>query len=192
MKMKKINKIVVAVVAVGCAISLYGMGQVDLFQLVENNDVDQIEQYIADNRKVNADVRNQFQETPLMEAANGGQTRMVNALIALGASVNARDVDRNTALILGARGEQANVETVKALLGAGAAVNVPNRNGDTPIALAARAGKTAIVRELLKKKELGLGWIKEALIQARRSPRRRDIINLLQAEILERKRLKRT
>jgi ankyrin repeat protein len=76
--------------------------------------------------------------TPLMYAAGRGHTEIVQALIASGAAVNARDMAGHTALMFAANNGQP--ETVKALVAAGADAFARNRNGQTALAYAAVNG----------------------------------------------------
>jgi ankyrin repeat protein len=66
--------------------------------------------------------------------AGAGNLDCVEALIAAGADLNAKDRDGMTALIESS--EQNNVSCVKALIAAGADVNIRDRNGDTALMLA--------------------------------------------------------
>ena len=86
----------------------------------------------------------------LIEAAQEGDTAAVQAMLAKGADVNAKDNTGQTALMFAAMvGDTA---TVEALLAAGADVNARNIGGATALIFAEAGGHTAVV-ELLKKAE---------------------------------------
>ena len=84
----------------------------------------------------------------LIEAVNKGDTVAVEALLAGGADVNAKDNTGRTTLMLAAVGGHS--ATVEALLTAGPDVNAMSKTGQTALLLAAMRGHTDIV-ELLKK-----------------------------------------
>lgn len=91
---------------------------------------------------------------PLMKAAEVGNLRIVQTLLAAGADVNARcPASGATALTYAIYRGNENVEIVETLLHAGADLNVVatgfsetgRRDGDTPLALAQKLGKGRIV-----------------------------------------------
>lgn len=88
-------------------------------------------------------------ETDLMRVAAKGETDTVQALLAKGADINAKDKDGWTALIHAAAEGQ--IDTVKALLAKGADVNVKANDGRTALMHAVSRGHITAVRTLLTK-----------------------------------------
>ena len=86
--------------------------------------------------------------TPLHDAAFDGDVSEVEALLAKGADVNAKDYGW-TPLHEAAR--YGHVAVVKVLLSKGAEVNAKNQVGWTPLHMAAQMGHVAVVKELLTK-----------------------------------------
>ncbi len=86
--------------------------------------------------------------TLLMLAAAHGHGTMVEALLELGADVNARGSKGKTALMLAADHRQ--LESVKALLKAGAEVEAQAEDGNTAVMLALARQDAAAVRALLE------------------------------------------
>ncbi|KKK96871.1 hypothetical protein LCGC14_2658440, partial [marine sediment metagenome] len=85
----------------------------------------------------------------LFEAVRKGDAKKVRALIAESpAAVRAKDRSGNTALHFAAGLDDA--EMASLLLAKGADVNAMNTHGSTPLAVAVMAGKTKVVRQLLK------------------------------------------
>lgn len=83
----------------------------------------------------------------LLDAAWAGQTETVEALIAHGAEVDARDIEGITPLYLAATHGQ--TEMVEALIASGADVNVHNDLGWTPLHRAGANGETETVKTLI-------------------------------------------
>jgi uncharacterized protein len=80
--------------------------------------------------------RDQAGRTPLHYAAVDNKLDDVNALIAAGAEIDAReDTGQYTPLMFAAQNDD-NIEVVKALVEAGADVNLTNRKGETPLFIA--------------------------------------------------------
>jgi ankyrin repeat protein len=104
----------------------------------------------------NIESRDEEGATPLMVAAEHGQSGVVRALLEKGAEVAARDTYGNTALI-GAACECAVVdmsetlESMRLLLGKGANINAKNKTGTTALMAAASAGRSANIQLLLDK-----------------------------------------
>src|SRR4029077_16460168 len=100
------------------------------------------------------EARNEEDATPLMWAAEHGQTEVVRALLERGADVEARDKYGYTAVI-GAACECAVVdmpetfESMKLLLAKGAKINAKDKVGRTALMSAAFAGRTENMRLLL-------------------------------------------
>ena len=83
-----------------------------------------------------------------MTAARTGKVRLVKALIARRADVNAKEKRGQTALMWGSA--EGHVEVVQTLLEAGADFRTPLASGFTPLAFAVREGRTDVVRVLLQ------------------------------------------
>jgi hypothetical protein len=75
-------------------------------------------------------------ETPLMHAADRGNTEGVQHLLASALDINARDQKGETALIHACLRGNADPQLIRSLLLAGADVNAKDRNGRTPLMLA--------------------------------------------------------
>jgi len=86
-------------------------------------------------------------EQKLIDAAFMGDDEVVQALIAQGADVNARDETGNPVLLIAVRPYSS--ETVKLLIDNGADVNVTGYLGDTPLLKASFQGLPELVRILL-------------------------------------------
>ena len=82
------------------------------------------------------------------DAAMGGNTSAVRALLGKRADVNAPQVDGTTALHWAVRAN--NLEMTDALLVAGAAVSAANQLGATPMLLAAMNGNAAVLERLIQ------------------------------------------
>jgi ankyrin repeat protein len=91
--------------------------------------------------------------TPLMRAADNGDTNSVKRLVVAGADVNARGQGGQTALMYACRGGTGSLDLVRSLLAAGADVNARDREGTTTLLLAVtssgRSDHSSVVRELL-------------------------------------------
>lgn len=85
--------------------------------------------------------------TPLMRAARLARLDIVDELIGLGARLDARNADGNTALWLACFANDARV--VHRLIEAGANLDNQNDNGATCLMYAASSGKAALVNVLL-------------------------------------------
>jgi ankyrin repeat protein len=83
-------------------------------------------------------------DSRLIEAANRGDTKAVQTLLASGANVNAKDAQGYDALCLAAKG--GHTETVRTLLSVGADVHATN---DSALCSAANRGRTETVKVLL-------------------------------------------
>ena len=86
--------------------------------------------------------------SPLVCAAEKGQTQLVNYLIRAGADVNQKDYKGMTALYSAARNR--NIECIKILVKAGAEVNLTDREGCTPLMVAAANGYNRCLDQLMK------------------------------------------
>ena len=91
----------------------------------------------------------------LLSAAENGELEQVNALISLGANVNAVDERKDSALHLAVRA--GNFSIVTSLLLAKANVNTLNKNGDTPLCIASSVkvidsyDRIIIIQDLINK-----------------------------------------
>ena len=110
-----------------------------------------LEQWLRDNRfDVRDDAVNCARDnamTPLMHAARLGDLEIARELLALGAELNARNIDGNNALWLACYG--GNLDLIDLLLAAGIDADNVNDNGATCLMYAASAGKAATVARLL-------------------------------------------
>ncbi|MFG1401481.1 ankyrin repeat domain-containing protein [Xanthobacter sediminis] len=105
---------------------------------------------------VNATVENGM--TPLMKAAREGLGDIVGRLVALGAALDQRNADGNTALWLACVGSH--LDIISALAAAGIDIDNRNDNGATALMYASSAGKADVVARLL---ELGADPLPETL-----------------------------
>ncbi|MBV8050460.1 MAG: ankyrin repeat domain-containing protein [Acidobacteriaceae bacterium] len=87
-------------------------------------------------------------ETPLMQAADKGDLKTLQQLLAEKPDVNARDQAGQTALIHACQNPHASPELVKALLAAGADVNYRSRNDYSALSWAIARGNTAVLQVL--------------------------------------------
>ncbi len=88
--------------------------------------------------------------TPLMSAVQSRNGQAVQALLANGAEVNARNPDRGATALAWASGKFGDLAMVQALLAAGADVNVSDKGGMTPLLWAAGFGDVARVEALVE------------------------------------------
>jgi ankyrin repeat protein len=91
------------------------------------------------------------QLTDLMLAAWRQDPKLVSALIAAGADVNAVDAGGNTALMWSAYSDYADPETTRILIQAGSKIDARNQKGESALTWARRRGETEIVRLLIAK-----------------------------------------
>jgi rhodanese-related sulfurtransferase len=85
--------------------------------------------------------------TPLMRASHGGHIKIVQALIAAGSQLEARNADGNNALWLACVG--GSLDAMDRLIQAGINIDNRNDNGATPLMYASSTGRAAIVERLL-------------------------------------------
>lgn len=88
--------------------------------------------------------------TPIMIASYKGHTDIVQALIAAGAVVNAKNDLGGTALGLAAGTSR--IDIIRILVAAKANVNAKDKEGDTALIIASGLGKTAAVKALIAAK----------------------------------------
>jgi uncharacterized protein len=122
-------------------------GTTALHWAVYNNDVSQIDRLLATG--ANANARNDYGSTPLVEAAVVGNVPVIKALLKAGADVESANADGQTALMLIARTN--NVEAAQLLLKHGAKVNAREAwRGQTALMWAAAQKQPEMVRLLVK------------------------------------------
>ena len=93
------------------------------------------------------DVRNAFDQTPLVVAAKSGWAEEVDRLLRAGASVDAAARTGKTALMVAT--EAGHVDALSLLLAAGANVDTRDRDGWTPVMAATRSGRVEQVGMLI-------------------------------------------
>ncbi|MBK5931131.1 ankyrin repeat domain-containing protein [Halochromatium salexigens] len=112
----------------------------------ESGDVSTLERLLG--QRVDANVRNSCQWTPLMMAAVNGHTNAVERLLAAGAEVDAVDQGGYTALLLAASNNHTKV--MEQLLAQGAMIDAQEQTqGYTPLIWAAHRGHREAVELLL-------------------------------------------
>jgi ankyrin repeat protein len=122
-------------------------GSTALHLAVRSKSVEAVELLLQ--RGAKADNRSGDGWTALMQAAFSGNANMVQALVAAGADVQAREPRHgNTPLIVAAIADR-NVEAVAELLASGADVELAAFDGRTPVLAAARNGATGMLQLLL-------------------------------------------
>ncbi|XP_052737479.1 kinase D-interacting substrate of 220 kDa B isoform X3 [Bicyclus anynana] len=119
-----------------------------LSQLV-NNDGNELQNYLASNRNINIDDRDENGTTALMCASESGRVAAVRALLGASADACAADNDGWTSLAFAARG--GHLPVVRELLDAGAHVDSRDCGGWTPLMWASYKGHEEIVALLLEK-----------------------------------------
>lgn len=87
------------------------------------------------------------ESSPLIQAAKGGFTAIVQILVSRGAGINHRDNQGRTALMCAAQG--GHVDIMKVLLGQGASGRIEDVSGDSALTIAAWHGHLEVVRVLL-------------------------------------------
>lgn len=92
--------------------------------------------------------RGTFAQTPLLRAADLGETAMVELFLAYKADINARDEQKNTALILAAR--KGHLDVVLCLIKNGADINACNKLRFSALIVAAAEGHLDVVLCLVK------------------------------------------
>jgi ankyrin repeat protein len=85
----------------------------------------------------------------LRNAATTAPLELLNALLAAGADVNAKDAYGVTALMRAAHSDYADLDRVKLLIEHGAEVNARDTKGDTALRIAKRKGVTKVVELLV-------------------------------------------
>ncbi|CAK1545285.1 unnamed protein product [Leptosia nina] len=119
-----------------------------LAQLI-NNDGNELQNYLAANKNINVDDRDENGTTALMCASEKGRVEAVRLLLGGGADACAADVDGWTSLAFAARA--GHLAVVGELLDAGAPVDSRDCGNWTPLMWAAYKGHEDIVALLLEK-----------------------------------------
>ncbi|KAJ8722652.1 hypothetical protein PYW07_003832 [Mythimna separata] len=120
-----------------------------LSQLVTSDNLAELQQYIANNKNVSIDDKDENGTTALMLASENGRVAAVRLLLASGADAGAADADGWTPLAFAARGGHLSI--AKELLDAGARVDSRDCGGWTPLLWASYKGHEEIVALLLEK-----------------------------------------
>ncbi|XP_045485895.1 kinase D-interacting substrate of 220 kDa B isoform X1 [Pieris rapae] len=119
-----------------------------LSQLI-NNDTNELQNYLAANKNVNVDDRDENGTTALMYASEKGRVEAVRLLIGAGADACAADVDGWTPLAFAARAGHLNV--VRELVEASVTIDSRDCGNWTPLMWASYKGHEEIVALLLEK-----------------------------------------
>ena len=101
-----------------------------------------------DQNSLLLELRDEDENTPLMNAASDGHLAVLKLLLSRGAQLESRNPSGKTALHEAAAGGQ--VQSAHALLVAGADSNARDEYGQTPLYLAASAGECSVMRLLLR------------------------------------------
>ncbi|CAH2990633.1 unnamed protein product [Chilo suppressalis] len=120
-----------------------------LSQLVNSDSAAELLQYLANNKNVNVDDRDENGTTALMVACEHGRVATTRALLAAGADSCACDADGWTPLAFAARG--GHLPVVRELLDAGAKVDSRDCAAWTPLLWASYKGHEDVVALLLEK-----------------------------------------
>jgi ankyrin repeat protein len=120
-----------------------------LLSVAESGNLTAIERLLGDDR-VDANVRNSCDWTPLMKAAVNGHLAAVDRLLAAGAEVDAVDQGGYTALLLAASNNHTAI--LERLLEQGAMIDAQEKTqGYTPLIWAAHRGHRDAVEALLQR-----------------------------------------
>ncbi|KAL7550470.1 hypothetical protein ACHAWF_014576 [Thalassiosira exigua] len=106
-------------------------------------------QKLLKEEKIDANVRDWDELTPLIPAASAGHLDVVKLLLKEGADVNAKDKDGIAALMEASI--MGHVKIVELLIKEGAEVDAPANSGVTALWLASGEGKADVMKALLKK-----------------------------------------
>ncbi|KAF3316766.1 hypothetical protein TWF173_001429 [Orbilia oligospora] len=114
-----------------------------------NNNTTSVVQQLLATERVDPDSKDNFQNTPLLNASREGREAIVQQLLTTGrVNTNSKDPDGNTPLMLAAIGGYPKV--VEQLLATSSVeADSQNNNGQTPLLLAVQAGNETIVKQLL-------------------------------------------
>lgn len=117
------------------------MGSTALHVAASQGDIETINSLLTDgntNTDVNADDNYDTLWKPIHWAAEKGKVDAINALVALGADVNAKNIGGQTPLHRAAW--NGHVDAIKALVLHGAAINARDKTGWTPLFMTTTAG----------------------------------------------------
>ncbi len=150
---KKISGVLILLAAGICAnvfffVSAAGAFGDPFFQAIDADDIKAVQTMLAQGRDANA--KNAFGITPLMEAAATGSGDIVQLLLKKGVDVNVQDSDSGMTALMNA-GLMHQAKIMQILIDHGADVNAQSKDGTTPLMLAAADGFEDIVRLLIKK-----------------------------------------
>jgi ankyrin repeat protein len=98
-----------------------------------------------------------FGVTPLMQAANCGETKVAAALLKAGAKIDALDHRHMTALMMAVAADGANPETVSLLINSGASLDIADRYNETALDWARKYRNPAVISLLEKAGAKGKG-----------------------------------
>lgn len=115
------------------------------FNAVERKNFTEIQRLLDSGTDV--DIRNEYEDTPLMFAAGTGRLEAVKFLLDRGANVNARNDWEHTPLLLAANNGHAKV--VRLLLASGADIMAQDKDGDTALDSAIRENHGSIIKLLM-------------------------------------------
>lgn len=107
-----------------------------LLEAAKSGNIDDVENLLNREEKVQVNAENEFEETPLHLSAQNGHKDVVEFLLSKGAKVDAQSDDLSTPLHFAAKSRYKDTEKiVKFLLDKGADVNAQNNAGETPLHL---------------------------------------------------------
>jgi len=115
------------------------------FNAVERKNFTEIQRLL--DLGTDIDIRNEYEDTPLMFAAGTGRLEAVKFLLDHGADVNARNDWEHKPLLLAAN--NGHVKVVRLLLASGADITAQDKDGDTALDSAIRENHRAIVKLLM-------------------------------------------
>ena len=121
-------------------------------------------------------VRDDYDQSLVMQAASSGKLAVLEVLIAAGADVNVPNMYKVTPLAAAA--EQGKIEIVQALIKAGAKVNARNTYGGTALQVAVLRGYKDVVK-LLIASGADVARDRKELIEIARKEKHRDIEKLI-------------
>lgn len=122
----------------------------ELTMAVRNQDVTQVQKLLSQG--VDVEERDEgIQQTALMRAAQVGDDRIVQILLARHADINARDDAGNTALFYAV--ERGDTQLARILVSYGADPNMRNAQGNTALTLARKRGSHPLLSALKQQKD---------------------------------------
>jgi ankyrin repeat protein len=130
----------------GIDIKIYSENNSNLLHFLSDKSLGILD-YCIKEKKLNINVKNKINATPLMYAAKYNQLKIAEHLIKLGAKPNL--LDKKGAISLHYAAENNNYEMLNLLIKAGAKVNYPDKEGLTPLHVAVYMGHVRSVATLL-------------------------------------------